>query len=123
LKLSLETRYCNKVAVVHCHGRIVYRDEAASFSRLVGDLVGTGGRVVVDLSGVHFMDGAGLGELVLLHTWSRTREAEMKCAGPSPFVRHLLDLTRVDSLVEIHPTLNHALAAFDNSREAACANR
>jgi len=37
LKLSLETRNRGDVIVVHCQGRIVYRDEAAALSRLVGE--------------------------------------------------------------------------------------
>jgi hypothetical protein len=39
LKLSLETRNRGDVIIVHCHGRIVYRDEAAALSRLVGDIL------------------------------------------------------------------------------------
>ena len=37
LKLSLETRNRGEVVIVHCQGRIVYRDEAAALSRLVGE--------------------------------------------------------------------------------------
>ena len=36
LKLSLETRNRGDVIIVHCQGRIVYRDEAAALSRVVG---------------------------------------------------------------------------------------
>ena len=33
LKLSLETRYRGDVLIVHCQGRIVYRDEAVALSK------------------------------------------------------------------------------------------
>jgi hypothetical protein len=36
LKLSLETRNRGEVMIVHCHGRIVYRDEVDALSRLAG---------------------------------------------------------------------------------------
>ena len=39
LKLSLETRNRGNVLIVHCQGRIVYRDEAAALSRLVGEVL------------------------------------------------------------------------------------
>ena len=39
LKLSLETRNCGDVMIVYCQGRIVYRDEAAALSRLVGEFL------------------------------------------------------------------------------------
>jgi hypothetical protein len=44
----------------------------------------------------------------------------LKCASPSPFVRNLLDLTHLDSFLEIHTSLNEALAAFQPSTLYAC---
>jgi len=113
LKLSLETRYRGDVVVVYCQGRIVYRDEAASLSSLVGDVLKNSSKVVLDLSGVSSIDSAGIGELVLLHTWAQAKNADLRCASPSPVVRDLLGLTRLDSFFEIHPSLHEALAAFE----------
>ena len=119
LKLSLETRNRGDVVVVYCQGRIVYRDEAVALSGLVGEILESQGRVVLDLSGVHSIDSAGMGELVLLHTLAQAKNAEMKCASPSPFVKNLLDLTRLDSFLDVHPSLNEALAAFQPSEVCA----
>jgi anti-sigma B factor antagonist len=120
LKLSLETRNRGDVMIVHCQGRIVYRDEAAALSRLVGDVLENSGKVIIDLSGVSSIDSAGLGELAFLYTWAQSRNADLKCAGPSRFVRELLDLTNLDSVLEIHPSIGEALAAFQPTE--ACAD-
>ena len=112
MKLSLETRYRGDVLIVHCQGRIVYRDEAVALSNLVGEVLENRGKVILDLSGVNSIDSAGICELVLLHTWAQSRNADLKWASPSPLVRELLDLTHVDSILEIHPSLTEALAAF-----------
>ncbi len=112
MKLSMETRYRGDVMIVRCQGRIVYRDEAAALSRVVGEVLESSGKVVLDLSGVSSIDSAGIGELVLLHTWARSKSADLKCASPSPLVRDLLDLTNMDSVLDIHPSLGEALAAF-----------
>src|SRR5271165_4337318 len=80
LKLSLETRNRGDVIIVHCQGRIVYRDEAAALSRLVGGLLQDASKVVLDLSGVSTMDSAGIGELALLLTWAQEKNANLKCA-------------------------------------------
>ena len=112
LKLSLETRNRGDILIVHCQGRIVYRDEAAALSRLVGEVLHKGGKVILDLSGVTSIDSAGIGELVSLHTRAQSQNADLKVASPSPIVCELLDLTNVDSLLEIHPNLNDAMAAF-----------
>ena len=112
LKLSVEMRNRGNVIIVHCQGRIVYRDEAAALSRVVGEIPHNGTRLVLDLSGVSSMDSAGIGELVLLQTWAQERNAEMKCAGAGATVRTLLDLTNLGSVLDIHSTVDDALEAF-----------
>jgi anti-anti-sigma factor len=119
LKLSLETRNHGDVVIIHCQGRIVYRDEAAALSGVVEEILESRGRVVLDLSGVHSIDSAGMGELVLLHTRALEKNADLKCASPSPFVRNLLDLMNLDTVLEIHSSLVEALAAFQPSEVCA----
>jgi anti-sigma B factor antagonist len=112
LKLSLETRNRGDVIIVHCQGRIVYRDEAASLSRVVGEAMEQARKLVLDLSGVSSIDSAGIGELALLQSWARGQNVSLKCAAPTPLVRSLLDLTNLDSVLEVHPSLDAALASF-----------
>jgi anti-anti-sigma factor len=120
LKLSLETRNRGDVMIVHCQGRLVYRDEAAALSRVVAEILEDSGKVVLDLSGVTSMDSAGIGELAFLHTSARAQNADLKCASPSPLVRELLHLTNLNSVLEIHPSVQEALAAFQSAE--ACAD-
>ena len=119
LKLSLETRNCGDVIIVHCQGRIVYRDEAAALSQVVGQVLPQARKLVLDLSGVTAMDSAGIGELALLQTWAQGSNVSLKCAGPNPMVRTLLDLTNLDSVVEVHPSLDAALESFRDQRVCA----
>jgi len=119
LKLSLETRNCGDVMIVHCQGRIVYRDEAAALSRVVGEVMQQTSNVVLDLTGVTSMDSAGIGELALLQTWAREKNASLKCAGANSLVRTLLDLTNLDSVIEVHPSLDAALESFREERVCA----
>jgi anti-sigma B factor antagonist len=98
--------------IVHCHGRIVYRDEAADLARVVGEILDNGSKVILDLGGVSSIDSAGIGELAFLHTWAQSRNADLKCASPNPLVRELLDLTNLDSVLDIRPSVSEALAAF-----------
>ena len=112
LKLSVEARNHGDVIIVHCQGRVVYRDEAAALSRVAGEVLHNGTKLVLDLSGVSSMDSAGIGELALLQTWAQERNAELKCAAPSSVVQTLLDLTNLDSVLEVHPTLESALDSF-----------
>jgi anti-sigma B factor antagonist len=120
LKLSLETRNSGDVIIVHCQGRIVYRDEAAALSRVVGEVLQQARKLVLDLSGVTSMDSAGIGELALLQTWAQGSNVTLKCAGPNPLVSTLLELTNLDSVLEVHPSVDAAVASF--REEQVCAD-
>lgn len=120
MKLSLETRNRGDVMVIHCQGRIVYRDEAAALSRLVGEVLQHSQKLVLDLSGVTAMDSAGIGELVLLHNWAEGKNAALKCAAPTPLVRSLLELTNLDSMLDLYASVNGALESF--AEEEVCAD-
>lgn len=120
LKLSLEMRNRGDVIIVHCQGRIVYRDEAAALSRVVGEVLRLGSNVILDLGGVDSMDSAGIGELVLLYTVARERNANLKWANPNGLVRTLLGLTNLDTVLDVHPSVDTALEAL--GEEQVCAD-
>src|SRR5450755_4281795 len=91
LKLSLETRNRGDVIIVHCQGRIVYRDEAAALSRVVGEVLPQARKLVLDLSGVSSMDSAGIGELAFLQTWAQAGNVSLKYAAANRVVSALLE--------------------------------
>jgi anti-sigma B factor antagonist len=105
--------------IVHCQGRIVFRDEASLLSHVVGEALHHGGRVVLDLSGVTSIDSAGIGELVFLYNQAQAHKADLKIASPWARVREMLHLTNVSSIFEIHPGLDDAVNAFQLSEVCA----
>jgi anti-sigma B factor antagonist len=125
LKLSLEMRNHGDVIIVHCQGRIVYRDEAAVLARVVGEVLQQAKHLVLDLSGVSSIDSAGMGELALLQTLAQGKNVTLKCAGPNALLRTLLDLTYLVTVLEVHPSVEAALASFHEEqmdREQVCAD-
>jgi anti-anti-sigma factor len=119
LKLSLESRNHGDVIIVHCQGRIVYRDEAAALARIVGEAMRPASKIVLDLRGVSLIDSAGIGELALLQTLAQERNAELKCAGANEFVMTVLELTNLDTVLDVHPSVEAAIASFAEMRVCA----
>ena len=111
LKLSLEIRESDDVTVVYCRGRIVY-DEATTLSEKLADLLPHSRQVVLDLSAVKMIDGAGLGELVVLLMWAQANQGAIMLAAPNRRVHELLKLTRLTSVFEIHPRVEDAILSF-----------
>jgi anti-sigma B factor antagonist len=116
LKLNFETCQDNDAMVLYCSGRIVYREEAAALSRKVMEALSHTRQLVLDMSGVEIIDSAGLGELVAALKLARASRSTIKLAAPNRRVLALLKLTNLNSLFEIHGTLDEAL---DSMRQDA----
>ena len=56
----------------------------------------TGGRVVIDMTGVHFVDSQGLGTLVAGLKRARTHGGDLRLTGVSGAVADILVLTSLD---------------------------
>jgi anti-anti-sigma factor len=66
-----------------------------------------GGTVVVDLSGVDFIDSSGLGALVQANRVAKGRETRLIVVA-SPAVRRLLTVTALDTVLETVDSLAEA---------------
>ena len=88
--------------------------ELATAPRLrqaVVSLVGEGRvDIVVDLSGVDFLDSVGLGVIVSALKRVRGRDGQLVVAGAVPRVRALFELTRLDEIIDLFDTVDAALA-------------
>jgi anti-sigma B factor antagonist len=108
LSLSVESRVMEEFAVISCKGRIAYGIEAAALSGEIAELGPQTRRVVIDLSGVEMIDAAGLGELVSVAVAAQATGCSITLAAPGGFIRQLLELTKLTSVFEVHPTLEAA---------------
>ncbi|MBG0833076.1 STAS domain-containing protein [Planomonospora sp. ID67723] len=64
-----------------------------------------GGRLLVDLSGVTFMDARGLGTLVAVNNTARELGGTVQLIGVPAAVRRLLRLTGLNRLFTLEPAL------------------
>jgi len=113
LELILESRQAGNVTVVHCRGRMVYREEAVAVSRAVGKALQDSREVILDLGGVQNVDSAGLGELVVAHVSAEEQGKSVKVVGANRTVSELLELTNLSYVFEVYPNL---AAALDSGR-------
>ena len=112
MRLSVESRVMEEFAVISCKGRITYGIEAAVLSGEIAELAPQTRRVVIDLSSVEMIDAAGLGELVSVAVAGQASGCSITLAAPDDFIRQLLELTKLTSVFEVHPSLEAASVAF-----------
>jgi anti-anti-sigma factor len=100
MSLHIEIEQAGDVAVLQCVGRMVRSEELGVVRNAVTRLSQL--RVMVlDLSGVEMLDAGGLGMLVSLHNWACANDIQLKVVNPSKFVREVLELTRLTSVLHV----------------------
>ncbi len=86
------------VTTIICHGRVV-NETSGQLKDVVKPLIPLGGRIVLDLTDVGYMDSSGLGALVGLKV-SALREGycKLELLNLSPRVKELLRLSNLTQL-------------------------
>jgi anti-sigma B factor antagonist len=112
MTLKMETHILDNVLILHCTGRLVFGDEAAAFrERIKNILLGTN-QIVVNLSGIEYIDSGGLGTLVGTLASTRNRHGEIKLVRPVQRVSDLLQRTRLHTVFKSYESDDEAVAAF-----------
>ncbi len=111
MSLKVETRELDGVTVVACQGRIVLGEESAGMRDTLKRALTSSRHLVLDLSGVSYIDSSGLGTLVGVYSSARANGADIKLAGLNPRLRDLLQITKLVTVFEVFDTVQEALAA------------
>jgi anti-sigma B factor antagonist len=112
MSLKFETRQVDGVTIVACIGRIVFGDEATALRDTLKSLLGSTRHIVLNFSGVSYIDSGGLGSLVGVYCSARSAGADIKLAGLGQRSRDLLQLTKLITVFEAYDTDQQAIASF-----------
>jgi anti-sigma B factor antagonist len=73
-----------------------------------------GGHLVLELSGLGFCDSTGLGAILGLFAAARDSGVHLVLAAPRPQVYDALQLTGIDQVLTVYPSLSAATDALDS---------
>jgi anti-sigma B factor antagonist len=82
----------------------------------------TAEQVILDFTGVPFMDSAGLGSLVGAYVAAQRTHRKLAVAGANTQVKTLIDMTQVGTLVKCYENVAVAQAALGPTRESELEN-
>ena len=98
-------------AVLHIAGDVTSSSEGdltSGFNRAIDDGATA---VILDFSGMEYMNSGGIGLLVTLLVRAQRAGARLMATGLSDHYRQILSLTRLDEAIEIHTDEAAAIAA------------
>jgi anti-sigma B factor antagonist len=112
MTLKIETRQADGVTIVVCTGRIVFGEEATALRDNLKRILSSTRQVVLNLSGVTYIDSGGLGTLVGVYSSARSAGADIKLTGLGQRLRDVLQITKLVTVFEVYDNEQQAIAAF-----------
>src|ERR1700675_1534637 len=110
--LKMDTLLADGVTIVACSGRIVFGEESGGLREGLKTLLNSNKKIVLNLSGVNYIDSGGLGTLVGVYSSARASGADIKLTGLGQRLRDVLSITKLATVFEVYDTEQEAIAAF-----------
>ena len=118
MQLKLSTRTLDDVLIVDCAGRIVFGEESAYLRDSVKKLLAEHKHLVLNLSGINYIDSGGLGTLVALYTTARNANGSLKLANLTQRVGDLLQVTKLVTIFDVYENEQQAVDSFGKGAAA-----
>jgi anti-sigma B factor antagonist len=110
--MKVKTQNYNGVTVVELQGELD-SDVAELFRNTITDVIAkhkTG--IVLDMSGVGFIDSAGLEQLLWVRDYCNENKCELRLAGLDENCTRILEITRLASEFDRYAELSQAVKSF-----------
>jgi anti-anti-sigma factor len=99
-------------AVFRLTGRMILGERLREVESEIGEVANHGiHKLILDLSGIEYIDSAGLGALMILYGNMKVRGGHFRLVAPAAKVLDVLKFTRANSILNIDPNLEAALAS------------
>jgi anti-sigma B factor antagonist len=118
MMLKLNDRVVHGVGVLECSGRIVFGEESSTLRDAVNRLLIANPNLILNLSGIKYIDSGGLGTLVSLYTSAKETGGSIKLASLTQRVGNLMEVTKLHTVFEVYENESQALKAFEHGTAA-----
>lgn len=108
--MNIEKKEQDGINIVQLNGDVDLESSPKARKELL-DSVGQGKSLVVDLSGINYIDSSGIASLVEAFQTARARGQFFGLASVSASAQRVLQLARLDKVFKIYPDVGAALAA------------
>jgi len=92
--LNITTEKTPTESIVRCTGRII-AETAGQLRETTRSLISESKRVVLDFTGVDYLDSSGLGMIVGLMVSAKTSGCKLKFVNLTPRVKEIFKMTRI----------------------------
>jgi anti-sigma B factor antagonist len=120
MSLNISTREVKGVEVLDLSGRITLGEGTGALREYFKKALASGKKqFVFNMTGVSYVDSAGLGELVGCRTSATNAGAQLILAGLQKKITDLMTITKLHTVFEVHETEEGALNSFAQGSAAS----
>lgn len=114
MPLTIQTRQLPPdIVVLEMMGKITMGNDCRQVEWTTKKLVDESRKkIIFDLSGITHLDSTGIGIIVAVAGQMREAGGELRVAGASGHVEHILKMTNVHQIVGLHPSADAAATSF-----------
>lgn len=111
--MNFSTETHGDIAIFHLDGDVMGGPEATRVNEEINRMLDEGTlKVVIDLAGVTRMNSSGLGILINALNTYKKNGGDLKLANVAPVVQNLMTITKLNTLFDIHDSVELAIANF-----------
>ncbi len=111
--MKLKTKEVKDITIVELDGNVIGGPDVTVLNDYLHELIAENKKnVVVDLKMVSFINSSGLGMLIGGLTTMRNSGGDLKLARASKKIEHLLEVTKLLKVFDLHKNVNDAIASF-----------
>ena len=108
MQINLEERY--NAAVLHFKGKLMGGPDAKHISDTIHQIIDKGMKnVVIDMSGVNYMNSTGIGILISSYTTITNSGGDLKLASMDNKIQGVLSITKLNQVLNEYETVDEAL--------------
>jgi anti-sigma B factor antagonist len=109
--MEIRVRDVGEFAILELTGRLTVNDQPGLLKESVNDAMGRGARtVLIDLSGVRYIDSTRLGELITAHITISRLGGKLRLVGTPDAILELLAISGLDGIFPRYATIEDATA-------------
>lgn len=111
--MQIQARKSDGITVIDIDGRMTRNEGHGTIKREIGALLADDDRqFVLNLTEVPYMDSTCVGELVSAFITVRNNGGVLKLSGPTPRIRKLLSVAKLDTVFEVYDSESGAIQSF-----------
>lgn len=113
MQLEIRERSVGDVVILEMFGKITIGEGSVQLRDAVSNLLDSGrNKIILNLSGVNYVDSSGIGELVSRYTTTKNAGGRLKLLSPPKKIKDLLMITKLLTVFEIYEDEQAAVDSF-----------